>query len=139
MHLKLLHLPSTGKINIAYGNRNIDINEIKSYFLQTFNYRYQVSLFNIFFVCVSWTFPNVKCKDNKSLELKIYKPILNVQWVSHVVCYATIEGANCDHLNFCLERDSNRGPSVATISWKIACRLRPFSHHGWLTMLFTLK
>ena len=32
MHLKLLHLPSTGKINIAYGNRNIDINEIKSYF-----------------------------------------------------------------------------------------------------------
>ena len=28
------------------------------------------------------------------------------------------------------ERDSNLGPSVATISWEIACHLRPLDHHA---------
>ena len=45
-------------------------------------------------------------------------------------CQQTIiASANCDHINYLPQAGFNRGPSVATISWEIACCLAMNRHH----------
>ena len=63
-----------------------------------------------------------RCFSNPSYKLKWNEMMYNINemYVQHL-----------KNRNFCLERDSNRGPSVATISWEMACHLRPLGHLGW--------